>query len=65
MNNYPKHIWPIGSQVYLNSGSPVLTVVDIDFDKATNTVAWKINNKEMELILPSVCFTRCLNHHII
>jgi uncharacterized protein YodC (DUF2158 family) len=60
----PEFVYPVGTQVELASGSPVLTVVDVDVNTSSVTVAWKDEHGEVEeKIFPSVCLNLHRKHH--
>lgn len=61
---YP--IYPIGAQIILNSGSPILTVVDFDIELKECTVGYYDNqNNYHEFTSPTICLRPFANTYYI
>jgi hypothetical protein len=61
----PEFVYPIGTQVMLASGSPILTVVDFNRDISTVTVSWKDGDEVNEKDFPAVCLTLYRRTHYL
>jgi uncharacterized protein YodC (DUF2158 family) len=61
----PEFVYPVGTQVELASGSPILTVVDVDVNTSTVIVAWYDGDEVQEQEFPSVCLNIHRKHHFL